>query len=260
MRDWKRAMRTPLAVCLALAVGCSPERAEEAAAAPSPVALPLFVDWYYPPEANPRMSGLAAYYAVDAFQLSEERQAALVKEVEKHSAGGSRFVWLDGIPAIVPAVPGVSCLDVPLNGALADCTLWEATEHVLRSIACDERFRDKLSLGFTSGLGPGMPESYWSDRSHRFDFDGLTAREALLEIIRASEHAVNFVVWNKAQRDTGEKRSSCQLAFYIDGVLQKTSIEDTPEPDAPVRRAIDMQRAVTPLENSPEAAEDGEAP
>lgn len=239
-----------------MVLGCSPPSAKkENAVSPPPVALPLFVDWVVPPEAGISHIVPHRYSFVEELYPLDDLLARLPEEVAKLSAGGSQFEFIDGVPAIVPAIPGVSCLNAPVQGELTNCTLWEATEHVLRSIACDERFRDRLSLGFRSGLGSGMPESYWNDPSHNFAFDGLTAREALLDIIRASGYTINFVIWHKTLESTGEMRTLFNMGFYKNGKLQTTPFHEAPAADAPVRRAIDMQRAVTPLENCPGAAE-----
>lgn len=253
MRAWEFAMRAPLAVCLAL--GCAPEPGVDVAEAPPPAVLPLFVDWHYPPEANPRVSGLARYLAVDAYVWDEERLATIAEEVAKDSARGSLFQFIDGVPAIVPAVPGVSCLDVPVQGELTDCTLWEATEHVLRSIACDERFRDNMALHFSSGRGPAMPESYWQEQTHQFSFAGLTAREALLEIVRVSGYEVNFAAWHFVPEGRTHRFASINISFYKDGKWQSTSPEETPDSDDPIWDIMNKKRAVTPLENCPGAEE-----
>lgn len=211
MRAWECAMRAPLAVCLALVLGCSPEPAEEVATEappPRPEAIAEELPNFDPSRIDTRF--VCEEYGL---QTADGENIPGQYETISDYLLGSNFFEKSRPPGMEARMRRVgevyiayavhvdnpegyttrSLLDETIDLTVKDVSVFEALSLLVTAVNESEAMPEGLSINVFDVAAAQSEEEFLLQKPVSFDMRGRTVREVLCAIIEKSPVAIRYV-------------------------------------------------------------------
>ena len=252
-------------VCLSLvyaAFGCgaAPESGAQATRASVVKECPVFIEWTCFDErgvsTNPPLPNDTPVVWVDEKGTLVGGPSAATETGEARSLF-ERLEMIRGYPcAVVNSGHAPSNLDAIVSADLDDVSAWQAIKTVSRQIHCELLYGEDMAVAVIAHMGIHPPPVFYRSEDITVHLHGVTAREALCEILRQSSIPIGIRYRAVFKPIYGMEKGTSffDVRFFRDG-KQIEVPRDLPKPPDSPDFTLECEEAQQPEEDCAQIAE-----